>query len=100
MKSEELAMDASDIEPLARRRAKAKIGWFIHLAAYLTVNSMLVVLSLATGHRWAIFPLLGWGVGLILHGASVWLFAPGSSMLERMVERERARLSGAKGDPW
>jgi len=93
-------MDASDIEQLAHRRAKAKIGWFIHLAAYLTVNLMLVVLSFATGHRWAIFPLLGWGVGLVLHGASVWLFAPGSNMLERMVERERARLSGAKGDPW
>jgi hypothetical protein len=93
-------MDSNDIERLARRRAKAKIGWFIHLAAYLAVNLMLVVLSFASGHRWAIFPLLGWGVGLALHGAAVWLFAPGSNMLERMVERERARLSGAKGDPW
>jgi hypothetical protein len=93
-------MDANDIEQLAHRRAKAKIGWFIHLTAYLSVNLMLVVLSFASGHRWALFPVLGWGVGLILHGASVWFFAPGSDMMERMVDRERARLSGAKGDPW
>ena len=61
---------------------------------------MLVALSLATGRHWAVFPLLGWGVGLVLHGASVWLFAPGGNMLERMVERERARLWPAQGDPW
>ena len=93
-------MDMNDIEQLARRRAKGKIGWFIHAAAYVTVNLLLVALSFSGGHRWAIYPALGWGVGLVLHGASVWLFAPGSNVLERMIERERARLAGSRGDPW
>jgi len=93
-------MPTNDIDRLARRRAKAKIGWFIHATAYVTVNLLLLAISLAGGHGWAIYPALGWGLGLALHGAAVWLFAPGGHMLERMVERERARLAGAKGDPW
>lgn len=93
-------MTTQDIDRLARRRAGVKIGWFIHAAAYLTVNLMLIVLSVSSGHRWAIYPALGWGLGLALHGLAVWLFVPGGNLLERMVEHERAKLAGPKGDPW
>jgi hypothetical protein len=93
-------MTTQDIDRLARRRAGVKIGWFIHAAAYLTVNLMLMALSLSSGHGWAIYPALGWGLGLTLHGLAVWLLAPGGSLLERMVAHERAKLAGAKGDPW
>jgi len=92
--------DLSDIDTLARRRAKAKLGWWGHATVYLAVNTMLVAISLASGRQWAIFPLLGWGLGLLLHGLSVWLFAPGNPMLERMVSRERERLQAGSGDPW
>jgi hypothetical protein len=90
--------DNNDIERLARRRAKAKLGWFIHAAVYLTVNLTLAVLSFGRGHTWAVYPALGWGLGLLLHGLSVWAFAPGGGMLERMVEHERAKLARTLGD--
>jgi len=93
-------MIKDDIDRLARKRAKAKMGWFIHATVYATVNLMLVGLSLYSGRGWAIFPLLGWGLGLALHGASVWLFAPGGNLLERMVAHERAKLDAGHGDPW
>ncbi|SEA19637.1 2TM domain-containing protein [Variovorax sp. YR216] len=94
-------MTTDDIDRLARKRAKAKIGWFIHAAIYATVNLGLLALSAANGRAWAVFPLLGWGVGLLAHGISVWLLPPGGALLERMTERERTRLTGgAKGDPW
>jgi len=93
-------MIKEDIDRLAHKRAKAKMGWFIHAMVYATVNLMLVGLSLYSGRGWAIYPLLGWGLGLALHGASVWLFAPGGNLLERMVEHERAKLDAAHGDPW
>jgi len=93
-------MTNEDIDRLARKRAKAKIGWFIHAAVYAAVNLMLVGLSIHTGRGWAIFPLLGWGLGLALHGASVWLFAPGGNLLERMVAHERSKLNATHGDPW
>ncbi|MDM0046487.1 2TM domain-containing protein [Variovorax dokdonensis] len=89
-----------DIEQLARRRAKAKLGFWSHATVYVAVNTVLVAISLATGRHWAVFPLLGWGLGLLLHGLSVWLFAPGNLMLERMVAREREQLAAHGTDPW
>ncbi|CAN5841168.1 hypothetical protein BH11PSE13_BH11PSE13_16440 [soil metagenome] len=92
---------ASRIERLARRRAKAKMGWFGHATAFTVVNLGLITLSLLTGGTWAIYPLLGWGVGLAMHGLSVWALPQGGQLMERMVEKERAKLSGAtRGDLW
>lgn len=90
------------LDALARRRAKAKLGWYGHAAIYLIVNLGLVTLSLANGRHWAVFPLLGWGVGLLFHGLSVWLFQPGSDLMNRMVARERAKLGTTprNGDAW
>lgn len=80
------------LERLARKRAGAKMGWFIHACVYLIVNLFLAALAIATGRHWYAFPLLGWGLGLALHGAAVWLLGPGASLREHMIERERAAL--------
>ena len=92
-----MTLDPSRIEHLALRRARAKLGWFSHATVYLVVNAGLIALSLANGERWAVFPLLGWGVGLMFHGLSVWMFQPGGNLMSRMVERERARLEKGSG---
>jgi multisubunit Na+/H+ antiporter MnhC subunit len=82
-----------DLERLAQRRASAKMGWFIHLAVYLLVNAGLFILSTQFGmHRWSIFPAAGWGLGVLLHGVSVFVLGSGSGLRERLVERERERL--------
>ncbi|AFY45662.1 2TM domain-containing protein [Nostoc sp. PCC 7107] len=46
-----------------------------HLISFLVVNLFLIVLNLVVspGYFWAIYPLLGWGLGLALHAASVYL---------------------------
>ena len=71
-----MPLDELQLDALARRRAKAKLGWFTHAAVYVAVNTGLVTLSLVTGRHWAIFPLFGWGLGLLAHGISVWMQAP------------------------
>lgn len=40
-----------------------------HLITFIAVNGFLILLNLFTspGYFWAIFPLLGWGLGLFLH---------------------------------
>jgi hypothetical protein len=83
-----------DLERLARKRAGAKMGWYIHAVVYVLANSVFFALSqYAFGHRpWSVFPLLGWGLGLALHGVSVFLLGTGSGWRERMVQRERERL--------
>jgi len=89
-----------EIERIAHRRAGAKLGWYIHAALYVVVNLLLFALSqYGFGHRpWSVFPVLGWGVGLALHGISVFMLGAGSSFRERLVQRERARLQREQQD--
>lgn len=89
-----------EIDRLARKRAGAKLGWYIHLTAYVVVNLGLYLISTQFGeHRWNLFPALGWGLGLIFHGLSVWVLGAGSGLRERMVERERERLMRQRKEP-
>ncbi|RYF35752.1 MAG: 2TM domain-containing protein [Comamonadaceae bacterium] len=88
-----------ELERQARKRAGAKLGWYIHATVYLCVNLLLVALSAASGRGWAVFPLLGWGIGLAIHGAVVFLVTGGAGLHERLLQRERERLS-LQRDPW
>lgn len=91
-------LNDEEIDRLARKRAGAKMGWYVHLMIYLVVNAGLIILSTQFGqHRWSIFPAVGWGVGLLFHGLSVFVLGSGSSLRENMVQRERERLKRNKG---
>ncbi|MCW5236976.1 2TM domain-containing protein [Verminephrobacter eiseniae] len=87
-------MTPEDIDRLARRRAGAKLGWYIHATAFVVINLALFAISHhGFGSRhWTVFPLLGWGLGLVLHGISVFVLGPASGLRERMVQKERERL--------
>jgi hypothetical protein len=87
------ASSAQDrLERLARRRAGAKMGWYIHATVYVLVNLFLVLLATSRGQNWAMYPLLGWGLGLMIHGAVVFFVAPGGNLYDRLLERERKSL--------
>lgn len=88
-------MHHDDIERQARRRAGAKLGLYIHATVYVLVNLLLLALSLSSGKHWAMFPLLGWGIGLAAHAAVV--FVATGHGFESLVQRERAAL---QRDPW
>jgi hypothetical protein len=90
-----------EIERLARKRAGAKLGWYIHATVYVLVNLLIFSMShYAFGTRpWSLGPLLGWGIGLVLHGVSVFVLGTGSGLRERMVQRERDRLERAQRGP-
>ena len=82
------------IEQLARRRAGAKLGWYIHAVLFVLVNAAIFGMSrygLGSRH-WSVAPLLGWGLGLALHGLSVFVLGTGQGLRERMVQKERERL--------
>ena len=87
------------LDRLARKRASAKLGWYVHALVYVCVNVMLALLSLASGKHWAVFPALGWGLGLVIHGVVVFFVTGGAGLYERLIERERQRL-GAQQDAW
>jgi uncharacterized integral membrane protein len=86
------------MEKLARRRAAMRMGWIIHASVFAAVNILLATLSYLSGRNWAIFPFLGWGLGLAIHGVVVLMAMPGNNLMESLVRRERERL--AQRDAW
>lgn len=53
----------------ARKRAEDVAGYTRHLVSYLIIIGALVVINLITwdGYFWAIWPAMGWGIGLAFH---------------------------------
>jgi len=92
-------MSHEEIERLARRRASARLGWYVHAFAFVAVNLLLIALSALSGRHWAIYPAFGWGLGLAIHGAVVFLLVGGGGLHQQLVARERERLA-LQRDPW
>lgn len=92
-------MNDHELERLARKRAAARLGWYIHTTVYIAVNILLAALSAMGGRHWAVFPALGWGVALAIHGLAVFFSTGGAGLHERLVQRERERLQ-LQRDPW
>jgi hypothetical protein len=46
-----------------------RLALYLHLAAYLSVNLLLILINLGTtpGYLWFQWPLCGWGIGLLAH---------------------------------
>ena len=75
----------------AKERLEAKYGFYIHLSVYVAVNLLLVIINLSTSSEafWFQFPLLGWGIGVVFHALSVFVFAgKGPLITEKMIEKE------------
>ena len=87
-------LSPEEIDALARKRSGAKLGWYAHATVYVLVNIVIFAMSrYAFGTRpWSVFPLLGWGLGLALHGVSVFVLGTGGGLRERMVHKEREKL--------
>jgi hypothetical protein len=81
-----------DLKRIARRRVRAKLGLYIHATVYVVVNAFLaLVQSQATPQfHWSLWPLAGWGIGLAIHAAVV--FLGNSGVRERMEAEELRKL--------
>jgi hypothetical protein len=87
------------LERLARKRAGMRMGWLVHATVFIAVNLLLAGLSAAGGRSWAIYPALAWGLGLAIHGGVVFFVTGGGGLYERLLQRERNRLT-LQRDPW
>ena len=85
--------DEAELRRVAERRADVKLAFRSHLMAYLLVNTGLVAINLFEtphGYFWAIWPIVGWGLGLAAHGLATFQFA--TDARERAIEAELRRL--------
>lgn len=73
-----------------RDKAKARVEFQIHLFVYIAVITLLAVINLfkSPDQLWFIWPMLGWGIGLVAHALRVYFFSGEQSLKERMIEKE------------
>lgn len=78
-----------------------KLGFYVHLAVYVLVNGLLIAIDLMTspGTYWFIWPLIGWGIGLLVHGLSVFVFGDGLAIRQRMIEAEMKKQGRSRDEP-
>ena len=62
----------------ARRRVQARRDFGGHLAAYVVINTFLVLVWAITGagYFWPVWVIAAWGIGLVLHAWDVFLRRP------------------------
>lgn len=72
------------------KKVEERLGFYTHLAAYVVINLFLIALNMVMTpeYYWFIWPLIGWGLAVILHGLSVFVFGGGSTLKQRMIDAE------------
>jgi len=82
----------NDLRALAIEQLRKKRGLQAHLIAYVTVNLLFVGIWYITGRHffWPIFPLLGWGIGVVFN---IWDVYMPERVTEERIQREIQRLS-------
>ncbi len=80
------------------RIAKKRVGFKRHLATYIVINSFLWLLWYFTdrnedqaGVPWPIFPMLGWGIGVMFSFLGAYVF-----IKHNAIEKEYEKLKGNK----
>lgn len=88
----------SDSRAAARKRLEEQRGFVPHLIVYLVVNAGLVLVWAMTigpdGFFWPVFPIVFWGVGIVLHAWSAYFSKP---ITDADVDEELERMRGESG---
>jgi hypothetical protein len=82
-----------ELRQQALQRLRKKRDFRSHVVIYLSVNAVLVVIwAVASGgFFWPIFPILGWGIGVV---ANAWDVYGRKPITEDEIRRESDRLRG------
>jgi hypothetical protein len=89
MNSAETALRDRAVKQLKKRRDFAG-----HLLVYVLVNAFLIAIWAVTssGFFWPIFPMVGWGIGVVMNAWDVW---HGEDFSEEAIAREMQRMRKA-----
>jgi len=76
----------------AKRTVEDRLGFYVHLTVYILVNGFFLFINLKNdSHFWAIWPISGWGIGLLFHGISVFGFFNRSAWKNKQIQKELER---------
>lgn len=73
----------------AKKRVQEEKGFYTHLFTYMVIIPFLAILNFITsrGHWWFYWPMLGWGLGLVLHGLRVFGGLYGRDWEEKRIKK-------------
>jgi hypothetical protein len=68
-------MENKEVYNNAKRKAGLLKELYSHLSTYLMVNGIFLLVNYLTspGDWWVLYPLIGWGVCLTIHGLDTWV---------------------------
>lgn len=77
---------------IARMRIEEIKAFYVHIGIYVAVNLALIAINVFNQDEvwWSLWALLGWGIGLIIHGLSV--YGPVSNLMMKWEQRKIAQL--------
>ena len=77
---------------IAKMRIEEIKSFYVHTGIYVIVNSALVVINVLWENEvmWSLWTILGWGLGLFIHGLCV--FGPVSMLMMKWEQRKIAQL--------
>ncbi|WP_447637707.1 2TM domain-containing protein [Flavobacterium microcysteis] len=85
----------------AQKKVEDMKAFYGNLTSYIVVNIGLAALNLITSpsHLWFLYPAIGWGIGVAIHGMSVFNYMPflGSDWEEKKI---RELMEKEKQDKW
>jgi hypothetical protein len=85
----------------AQKKVEEIKGFYGNLASYVLVITGLAILNILTSpeHWWFLYPAIGWGIGVVVHGVSVFNYLPflGSDWEERKI---RELMEKEKTNKW
>jgi len=85
-----------ELRKIAKKKAKDKIGFYIHFIIYLLVNGYLYIqwfwITGGNDFPWVVPTTIGWGIGIIAHFLAVFFIEPKSRKME---EKEYQKLKNA-----
>lgn len=62
----------------AQKKIEDIKGFYGNLSSYVVIITGLAILNITTspGHLWFMYPAIGWGIGVVIHGVSVFNYMP------------------------
>lgn len=73
----------------AKKKVQMLKAFYLHLTIYICVNILLFVINLSSdaGNWWFLYPLGGWGIGILAHGISTFAYSNfGSAWEEKKIK--------------
>ncbi len=79
----------------ALRTVQRKLRFFSHLMVYVVTICLLIAINLLTtpNYFWAIWPMLGWGIGVAMHWMQAYFCGQMGALQRRMLENELREIS-------